>query len=399
MREEGVVKSGRNYRRQSIILNEQDGGYNIDIGRKPAGYVRIEVKSGKGVLTSFVQNLKYFEEGDYIYKGFIAKIDEQPVILDTGTIVIDEKGKGERVWKFNPHNVEGTGFGIDKFNLFGVLVQKAGEENRNFICPLAGSTGRFPGRWKDIIQRQYFDERPEDVEDAELEDEGAGLEDKKGVEVDERTQTGVDRCVQQGTAAPDGQVGTIEGTVKEVDSGEKDEEDFEEKSEGRKTGGVKTDKVSEKEVELSKTETAEDKAAFEIEKSEERESGEKYNEIYKNRYGYDAWVNYGLEEYMEDMLKCYPKVEPFDQPVRDCTWWRINTYNYLFGIMYDNNNRVKYYVYGIPGVYDMQIEKSMGMCGFYNWRPAKEDEKRQGGYGYWLAFVDARTGMIGTPEL
>jgi len=101
-----------------------------------------------------------------------------------------------------------------------------------------------------------------------------------------------------------------------------------------------------------------------------------------------------IEGYMEDVLKYYRKVQPFEHPMERCSWWCMNSYNYLFGINYDEAKDIKYYIYGVPGGYNEQAQRQMSMYGFYNWHPVKGKEKRQGVYGYWLAFADAKTGMV-----
>lgn len=106
------------------MLQEQDSGFGIQAGKKPAGYIKLEIKGEKGVLTSFVQGLKYYHDGEYIYKAFIARTHDRPVFVDTGTIVIGNDGKGQKVWRFNASDIEGTGYSIDDFNVFGILVQK-----------------------------------------------------------------------------------------------------------------------------------------------------------------------------------------------------------------------------------------------------------------------------------
>jgi hypothetical protein len=150
--EEGrVLVSRRNYRRQSIMLREQDGGFGIQAGRKPAGYIKLEVKGKRGLLTCFVQGLKYYQDGEYIYKGFIAKAHDRPMFVDTGTLVIDNSGKGQMVWRFDAADIEGTGYSIEEFDVFGILVQGEGVSNKGLVCPLIGSTGRLAHGWKEAL--------------------------------------------------------------------------------------------------------------------------------------------------------------------------------------------------------------------------------------------------------
>lgn len=65
------------------------------------------------------------------------------------------------------------------------------------------------------------------------------------------------------------------------------------------------------------------------------------------------------------------------------------TGHYYFGIKYDENNEVKYLIYGIIGRNDNKDQPYMGMTGFNKWigKPNKE-------MGVWIMFYNPKTGNI-----
>lgn len=375
----------RDYRRYQVILQEEDSDYRMDPEKKPTGYVKIQVKGGKGVLNTFVQNLKYSEEGEWVYKGFLARIDRNPQVINTGTIVIDQKGRGQALWEFDADNVGGKGQGIDAYDVFGVMVHHR-YRNSQFICPLVGYIGEEKRGWRDILlerisprgetEREYASEKK-----AETAGEKGKEEKKRAPEYEMEAEKFTQK---PGEEVTEGEVGTTYG-MEEGGKEEGIEEDKEEREEEVKAGD------GEEPSEAGREERAEQIPS-------ERETTGKTHEEEAGRGQGQYKDTSGIEDYMENILKYYCKVQPFEYPVDRCRWWCINSYNYLFGIRYNQDNRIVYYIYGIPGPYDPYIEKQMNSCGFYNWRPIKGKEKKQGAYGYWLAFVDAKTGKIVDPE-
>jgi len=121
----------RTYRRRMIMLQESDSDYRIDAGKKLTGYAKIGIRGTKGTLTTYVQNLKYSENGEWIYKGFVARASRDPQLINTGTIIIDKKGKGEGIWKFDAGNVEGVGSDIYEFDIVGVMVYRGNGTEQN----------------------------------------------------------------------------------------------------------------------------------------------------------------------------------------------------------------------------------------------------------------------------
>jgi hypothetical protein len=145
--------------------------------------------------------------------------------------------------------------------------------------------------------------------------------------------------------------------------------------------------------------------------------------IYKNEY----------EKNLFDLLEGFENINPLANDIKSIKWWKviydegsiykgflpyfnqiISTYYpyplanhvttcqylmqkhgyYLFGIYNENNNITKF-VYGIPGKFTRDEQPYKGVTGFKNW--SYKNNNLDGDYGFWLAFIDAKTGTITEP--
>lgn len=143
---------------------------------------------------------------------------------------------------------------------------------------------------------------------------------------------------------------------------------------------------------------------------------------YKNKY-YDNLLN---------NLTHYKKVEPLSVTIKGFEWWyipydemgmrngflpyynqvissyypypvsnRITTCNslmkkyghYIFGIS-NNEDGINRFIYGIPGQFTKDEQPYKGANGFKNW---SYSSKGEGEHGYWLCFVNPKTGDITEP--
>lgn len=60
---------------------------------------------------------------------------------------------------------------------------------------------------------------------------------------------------------------------------------------------------------------------------------------------------------------------------------------YVFGLLYDEDNQVKYVCYGLPAVFEEKPPEELS--GYPIWLPLD----KQQGFGYWLTYQDAATGQ------
>ncbi len=142
----------KRYRRYFIILDREDSGFDNKPGKSPKGYTKIEIKNGKGILSHFVQNLKYDEKAPYIYRGYLVGTQgKQRIYADSGSIVIDQQGKGELNWRFDPENVDGKGNPIDAFNVIVIVGEKLGTTSATVTAPMVGFIDKKKVAWKNAF--------------------------------------------------------------------------------------------------------------------------------------------------------------------------------------------------------------------------------------------------------
>ncbi|MGN9165522.1 hypothetical protein ACTNDY_09650 [Tissierellaceae bacterium HCP3S3_D8] len=130
--------------------------------------------------------------------------------------------------------------------------------------------------------------------------------------------------------------------------------------------------------------------------------------------------------YVLNILSFFPYIEPFKINLKGYNWWKIDIQephidngflpyfsyivggnhkysiirnnitandlmvrygHYLFGL-YNVNDEVKFYIYGIPGEFTIEEHPEMGTTGFNTWFESSN------GVGYWLLYIDPTNGRI-----
>lgn len=158
------------------------------------------------------------------------------------------------------------------------------------------------------------------------------------------------------------------------------------------------------------------------------------NKINKMDVYTETVKNYSMQvaNYTMDILKFFQKVEPFKENLRGYTWWEIQHndedfqrgflpfYNYLANVYYPypltsktttcqsmiekyghyvfgtvrEQEDIKYYVYGVPGRFNIAEHPYNGATGFNTWL---KDKNSSDELGYWLIYIDALSGKIVNP--
>lgn len=140
-----------------------------------------------------------------------------------------------------------------------------------------------------------------------------------------------------------------------------------------------------------------------------------------------------FDENLYNMLGAYKSVEPLSVRLKNFKWWyipydevgaksgvlpyynqiissyypypmssRVTTCaslmkkygHYIFGT-YEENDEIVKFIYGIPGEFTKEEQPYKGVTGFKNWSYGSKDNKRDS--GYWLAFVNPKTGETTDP--
>lgn len=125
------MKSKSGFQRSFLIFHEEDRGYGI--GRGPSGYIKIEIRDGRGRLYAFVKDLR----NEQLYKLYLIKPGEPDSKVAYAGPVPVEKNKGELKWEFDPGNVGMADSGIDFFEAAVILAEEKNSETFQIVCPLA----------------------------------------------------------------------------------------------------------------------------------------------------------------------------------------------------------------------------------------------------------------------
>jgi len=143
------VGSKSRFQRSFLIFQKEDPGYGV--GQGPSGYIKIEVRDGKGKLSAAVQNLRDGQDM-YIYKLYLIEPKEiGPKIAYVGVVPV-EGNKGELKWTFDPDNVAMTGSSIDRFTVAALIVENKNRKAFQVICPMAAYRDKKTS-WREGFRR------------------------------------------------------------------------------------------------------------------------------------------------------------------------------------------------------------------------------------------------------
>jgi len=213
------------------------------------------------------------------------------------------------------------------------------------------------------------------------------------------------------------------------------EKDIMRAAEKESAGQIKEDikKVVEEPVKTIKIPVKKEKE--EVKQAGKEETGEETKEEAKEAEELAVQQRYKnrFDEKLYKTLNAYKEVEPLSVRLKDFKWWyipydetgmktgilpyynqiissyypypmsaRVTTCaslmkkygHYIFGICKDKD-QITRFIYGVPGGFTKEEQPYKGVTGFKNWSYAREDNKE--GYGYWLAFVNPKTGETTDP--
>lgn len=104
------------YDRFFIMLEEQNEGFAMRQNANVKGHIKIETGSNKGAMRIGVQNLKYQDRNEYIYKLiFFGNAKEKTIYAIIGTVNVNKMGNGETYFRFDPNNIDKNGHNLSEF--------------------------------------------------------------------------------------------------------------------------------------------------------------------------------------------------------------------------------------------------------------------------------------------
>ncbi|NMB34569.1 MAG: hypothetical protein GX992_10180 [Clostridium sp.] len=349
------------YKRIFLIFDREDSGYSD--GGELSGYVRLEVRDGKGKLFCQVLNLK--EDARIGYKLYIVKTDETGLVpLFVGNIPVTG-GKGELNWNFDAENVGGTSFSIEDFNVAAVLAENKDSSIGGIFCPLAAYNGAKV-EWRREMAKSIKDRH-------------------------RSQQPKPEAIVEQNSKSE---------SIKKVTAGN------EETPEATKIG---------REDERKDEDETDNTIPVDLRDDESKK--EEYQDITRKSIG-DEYDIAGLPNCFD---KHFKRCNPFVGGRKDYAWWQVSGPVQLNNILYqanikapllfnqrvlaahfkhrhliagfyeDRERELLYLVCGIPGVYGEDKKPVEGVC---RWAQAEGSIPEYGAFGYWLVYIDPKTSGV-----
>lgn len=404
--------NNKNYRVMKFFepVNKQD---------KSKGYVRLDIRGIKGNILVSVENL-----GDarttsevYLYKDRMNK-------LKLGNIN-NKKGMLKRMLTF------GNNSAIEDYNVCAVVnknkivmysnlfnatsleqIKKLEVEESNTEAENEEKTKKVENKILETAEESDISEDTSIAEEPEALDEAIIISESK---VEEETSIVQEpEITEENNIAQEPEIAEDASFLGEIETKEKDESnDAYDDTRVKKTTVSSAVNIAEN---LKRAEYSE-----ETEKAEETVQAQ--SRKHRNKF----------DESLYNVLKEYKQIQPLSVKIRNLCWWyipydetgvrngflpyysqiissyypypmssRVTTCSsllkkyghYIFGI-YKEDEKIARFVYGIPGEFTRAEQPYKGITGFKNWSYGNEDNNDK--YGYWLAFVNPKTGETTEP--
>lgn len=383
----------KKYNRSFVMLEEQSRDFCT--GEGPVkGYLKVETGNNKGALRCVVQNLKYFSQGDYIYKLILfGKKGDKTIHTLLGGLIINRNGNGETYFRFDPLNVDGKGNHYDHFSV-AIVAAASEKNNKEALHPVLkgiihNENTYYHTEDNDINNTNDINERDEELKEYR-EAEEKQMERMKQLEQmqqEEPIQQYNQQCKQQEPI-----------------------EQYEQKYNQNNT----TQKYEPKYNQNEYCKQIEQKEQMQQAQQIKKECLEKKKEVPK-RTVYNSYYNEYLLQFCEYTCKVadyYEEVMPFEKDRTGAIWKKIEDTrslplvspgagyfsgmykHYLFGAKPSLDGTAEEFYFAIPGRFTQEEQPDGGRSGFVFWQPMVGATQNEYAYGYWIVAVDAETGCI-----
>lgn len=371
--------NNKNYRIMKFFepINKQD---------KSRGYVRLDIRGIKGNIIVSVENLGDVKSTSevYLYKDRTNKIK-------LGDIN-NKKGMLKKLLTFGNNNA------IEDYNVCAVVKDK------KIILYSSLFNASNPEHIRKLeVEENELAEETSMNEEAEFEEIKEVYEESENINEREDAEKTAEKFAEEDEANEE---------LKQAESEAAD--DFDAEAESAEDDGIKKTSVnSAVDINEGSTENTRDNT---VENSAQ-------SRRFRSKF----------DESLYNVLKDYKGLEPLSVKIKDLSWWyipydetgvrngflpyynqiissyypypmsnRVTTCSYLmkkyghyiFGI-YKEKDEIVRFVYGVPGGFKKEEQPYKGVTGFKNWSYSnKENDER---HGYWLVFVNPRTGEATEP--
>jgi len=423
------------------MLKTLDKGYGYTSGKDASGYIKLEIRKSFARLYLYLQDLRVIDKKIEAYDLFL--VSNQPACepLRLAPITPDKEGKFELTMNFNSYNIRDSGYGFEEFK--GLAIVHRVKDDPGYIgIPLVGQIDKHIGfDWRGDIRGRFarlygasisapvdYNSFDETEKDDGLVDLITDLWDQVEREKASQEQYPQDQAIQADSSSENQAIGQVDQKKVLPDIAGIGQEEApvdlgnELGMEGERPDPYYTGFLDPASLESSPYEQKASDPAGKEYSTLGLDPEEKDQDPFKGQYqaqqdpykekatGLSYWDR--VKDYFNDLFNKHRKICPFDN-AGDEDWIRIDHIDnwamhfrgpryyyrpsvasidhYLVGLR-RQEGRVRYLMYAIPGLYSPI--PPMSIHGLSKWLPLK------GGYGrgYWILFIDAKTGEIAYPS-
>lgn len=143
--------------RSPIMLTEENKRFSLNREKDIRGYIKLETDDDKGLVVITVDNVRFFPNGEYIYKLIFAGTrKERRHYHMIGDISLTADGTGEGSFRINPNDINGQGMPLSDFSTAIVAAMSTLNRRESLHPVLKGSlNGLKASPAKAVTPRDY----------------------------------------------------------------------------------------------------------------------------------------------------------------------------------------------------------------------------------------------------
>ena len=363
---------------------------------KSRGYVRLDIRGIKGNIIVSVENL-----GDVKTTSEVFLYKDRNNKIKLGEIN-NKKGMIKKLLTFGSNNA------IEDYNICAVVKDKK----------IVMYSNLFNASSLEQIRKLEVDD------EKTLTEEVSKLEDKVDEEIIAK-KTPIEVIPRKETSEVFNEVNKDEEIIAKEEIIEEDKAEAEVNIEEKPEIKATDEDARVKKLSVASAVDIHEESTREENQNEEDQKEEVGAQSHKFRNKFD--------ENLYNVLKDYRQVEPLSVKIKNFDWWYIpydetgmrngflpyynqiissyypypmsrhvttcsglmNKYgHYVFGI-YKEKGEIVNFVYGVPGEFTKEEQPYKGVTGFKNWSYSNKENNDR--HGYWLAFVNPKTGETTEP--
>ncbi|MGG7179085.1 hypothetical protein ACQPU1_15995 [Clostridium paraputrificum] len=411
--------------RNFIILQEDEKTHAASGEKALSGYAKIEAKSDKCKISFYAQNLK---KDDTYSIVLICYKKEMKQIVDLGSLVVNEMGKGESSKEYYVNNIAGLNFSYEKIS--GAAICKRRDGELIFLMYGFMNGENVNDGWKKCTIIKH-DEKNEEVIEKEIKKieksvkkiEKETKEEVKKIEKkedhDHKKCDHEDKCNKDDHDKHEDKCDVHDKHKDKCDDNDKNEDkcDGHDKHE-EKCSYKKEDEDKNYKKDCMGMCPKRDELEIDFDEYETRIEEDKEIDPY------DFEMRGALGDYFQGIVKDFDECRNKFKDIKYCKWYKVKVNNldemcnvsnynkytiayypmlnyypyikkygyFMMGYKCDSKGDLKYIVYGVPGKKDKDEQPYAGKTGFVTWMNTDKDDM-----GCWLMFYDYKNSTIVVP--